>query len=104
MMNLFTCCMPRRKKMVAENFSEFGNFERFSQNKISLRREKLKTRNITGMSKFRASQKLKRKMENMQCKTMPKPKMEKNKKKISEKTTPTFTLPANFDCLKLCAL
>ena len=85
-MNLFTCCMPRRKKMVVENFSEFGNFERFSQNKISLRREKLKTRNITGMSKFRASQKLKRKMENMQCKTMPKPKNAKYTK-ISEKTT-----------------
>ena len=78
-MNLFMCCMPRRKMMVSEDFSELGNFERFSQNKISLRRENLKTRNITGMSKFRAIQKLKRKMENMQSKTMPKPKMEKIK-------------------------
>lgn len=92
-MNIFICCIPLRKKIVDDDFPEYNHFERFSDPRMSVRRENLKSRNVTGMSKFRASQKLKRRQENLQCKTLPKPKNEIFKKSPRKRPRRSLSQP-----------
>ena len=56
MIGIFACCYPRQVKM--DDFPELGNFERFSKRNLTIRKKRPA---VTGMAKFRASQKLRRK-------------------------------------------
>ena len=66
MMYLLTCCMSRRNCYELDMDEDSSSFERFNYRNVSIRmskrmQEKKVEKPVTGMGKFRASQKLKRK-------------------------------------------
>lgn len=90
-MSILTCCMPRRNCNKVDLIEDKGSFERYNVRNISIRLSKrIKDKNaaVTGMGKFRASQKLKRKaLEEQQKRVMARAELQLRMKKCQSQPT-----------------